>query len=210
MITFRPFLILAPVALLAACSGGGLVTRNAPAATQFLTANSDESHAPVPLNPSYHVVEVNVEVPASLTTSEVNGIKPRVDILWQEDPLGDGDRHDQVDELMTAALEAGVAALDGERDVVLDVVMTRFHALTKRTRYSIGGEHEVWMYMAVRDAETGELLEPARLIGFDARITPDEALANEARGLNQRLEITGLVEEMIRYELTRPRDFLQG
>lgn len=209
MITFRNAMMLAAVAALAACSGGtGLVSRNAQADAALLTAYEGESHAAVPLNPSYRVVEVKVEVPASLTTSEDNGIKPRSDILWHEDPLGD--RHGQVDAIMTAALEEGVRGLSGERAVVLEATMTRFHALTKRTRYSIGGEHEVWMYIAIRDAKTGELLEPARLVGFDESISPEEALANEARGINQRIEITGLVKDMIRYELTRPRDFLQG
>ncbi|WP_372625108.1 DUF6778 family protein [Falsiroseomonas sp.] len=200
--------MLAAAALLSACAGGDIVSRNALTNSELLGSKDGEMRASVPLNRSYRVVDVRVEVPETLTSSEDNGIKPRVDILWQEDPAGD--RHAQVRELMTAALEEGVAATEGSRDVVLDVVMTRFHALTKRTRYSIGGEHEVWMYVAVRDAETGELLEPARRIGFDHRISAAQALENEAQGLNQRLEITALVKEMIRHELTRPRDFLQG
>jgi hypothetical protein len=205
---FRAALMLATAALLSACAGGDLVSRNAPFQSSLLNAQEGEAHAPVPLNPSYRVVDVKVDVPASLTTSEQNGIKPRVDILWQEDPVGD--RHAQVRELMTAALEEGVSSVNGSRDVVLEVVMTRFHALTKRTRYSIGGEHEVWMYVAVRDAKTGELLEPARRVGFDHRVSAEQALENDAKGLNQRLEITALVKDMIRHELTRPRDFLQG
>ena len=209
MTLFRAALMLAAAAALSACAGGGgLVSRNLPADSPLLGDLGSEASAPVPLNPSYRVVDVNVEVPAALTTSEQNGIKPAVDILWHEDPLGD--RHAQVDEIMTAALEAGVAPLKGERQVTLDVVMTRFHALTKRTRYSFGGEHEIWMYLAIRDAKTGELLEPVRMIGFDEHISPDQALANEAQGMNQRSEITGLVKAMIQRELTRPRDFLQG
>jgi len=206
---YRAALMIIAATALTACSGGaGLVTRNLPADSPLLGAGAGEALAPVPLNPSYNVVGVNVEVPESLTSSEENGYKPRVDILWQEDPAGD--RHSQVDKLMTAALDEGVAGLTGERDVVLDVVMTRFHALTKRTRYSIGGEHEVWMYLTVRDAETGAVVEPARLIGFDERISPEQAMANEAKGMNQRIEINELVKAMIRHELTRPRDFLQG
>ncbi|GGD33898.1 DUF6778 family protein [Sinisalibacter lacisalsi] len=208
MTLFRATLMMAAAALLSACAGGDIVSRNALANSELLSSKDGEFQPSVPLNRSYRVVDVRVEVPETLTSSEDNGIKPRVDILWQEDPAGD--RHAQVRELMTAALEEGVAATEGSRDVVLDVVMTRFHALTKRTRYSIGGEHEVWMYVAVRDAETGELLEPARRIGFDHRISAAQALENEAQGLNQRLEITALVKDLIRQELTRPRDFLQG
>lgn len=208
MTLIRATLMLAAAALLSACAGGDIVSRNALANSELLSSKTGEAHAPVPLNPSYRVVDVKVEVPETLTSSEHNGIKPRVDILWHEDPAGD--RHAQVRELMTAALEEGVTGLDGSREVVLEVVMTRFHALTKRTRYTFGGEHEVWMFVAVRDAETGELLEPARRIGFDHGISASQALENEAKGLNQRLEITALVKDMIRTELTRPRDFLQG
>jgi len=208
MTLFRVSLMLAAAAMLSACAGGDIVSRNALANSALLSSKDVETHAPVPLNPSYRVVDVKVEVPTALSSTEQNGIKPRVDILWQEDPAGD--RHAQVRDLMTAALEEGVSGMNGSRDVVLDVVMTRFHALTKRTRYSLGGEHEVWMFVAVRDAETGTLLEPARRIGFDHRISAEQALENEAQGLNQRLEITALVKDMIRHELTRPRDFLQG
>jgi hypothetical protein len=208
MTLFRASLMLAAAAMLSACAGGDIVSRNALENSALLSAKDAETHAPVPLNPSYRVVDVKVEVPTALSSSEQNGIKPRVDILWQEDPAGD--RHAQVRDLMTAALEEGVTGLDGSRDVVLEVVMTRFHALTKRTRYTFGGEHEVWMFVAVRDAKTGELLEPARRIGFDHGISAAQALENDAQGLNQRLEITALVKDMIRHELTRPRDFLQG
>ncbi|SMH58044.1 DUF6778 family protein [Maritimibacter sp. HL-12] len=208
MTMIRAALVLTAAALLSACAGGDIVSRNALESSGLLSTKQVEGHAPVPLNPSYRVVDVKVEVPDVLTSSEQNGIKPRSDILWQEDPAGD--RHAQVRALMTEALEEGVSDITGSRDVVLEVVMTRFHALTKRTRYSIGGEHEVWMFVAVRDARTGELLEPARRIGFDHRVSAEQALENEAQGLNQRLEITALVKDMIRQELTRPRDFLQG
>lgn len=201
--------ILVSAGLLAGCAGGGggIVSRNAQENLPLIGTMSG-AHAPVPLNPSYRVTGVEVTVPNELTVSEANGIKPRADILWQEDPAGD--RYAQVDSLLTKALEQGVAGIGGSRAVKVEAVVTRFHALTKRTRYTYGGEHEIWMVMAVRDAATGELLEPGRLIGFDLYVSPDEALANEARGVFQRDEITEAVAQMIRTELTRPRDFLQG
>lgn len=201
--------VVLAAALLAGCAGGGggIVSRNA-IADEPLFSTMTGAHAPVPLNPSYRVTGVEVTVPDTLTTSEANGIKPAADILWQEDPVGD--RYAQVDELLTNAIEKGVAGMAGSRAVKLEMVVTRFHALTKRTRYSYGGEHEIWMVMAVRDASTGELLEPGRLIGFDLDVSAEEAIANEAQGIFQRDEITAAVQNMIRYELTRPRDFLQG
>jgi Family of unknown function (DUF6778) len=205
--------VLVSGVMLAGCAGGGggglggLVSRNSVDDMPLINGMTG-AHAPVPLNPSYRVTEIEVTVPRELTVSEANGIKPKADILWQEEAIGD--RYAQVDAIVTEAVEQGVAGLNGARAVKLELVMTRFHALTKRTRYTYGGEHEVWMAMAVRDAATGELLEPARVIGFDLRIGADEALANEAQGIFQRDEIISAVKDMIRYELTRPRDFLQA
>lgn len=200
--------LVVAAAMVAGCSGGGgMVSRNALEEAPLFSGMTG-AHAPVPLNPSYRVTDIEVTVPQTLTTSESNGIKPGVDLLWQEDPVGD--RYAQVDELLTNALKQGVSEMNGSRAVKLEMVVTRFHALTKRTRYSYGGEHEVWMVMAVKDAETGELLEPGRVIGFDLGVSAEEAIAHEEQGIYQRDEITTAVGELIRYELTRPRDFLQG
>jgi Family of unknown function (DUF6778) len=207
MNTHRFALILAAFVGLSACSGGGLVSRGLTGETPLIGSMSG-AHAPVPLNPSYRVTGVEVTVPDSLTVSEANGIKPRADILWQEE--APGDRYAQVDAIVTEALKKGVAGMTGARAVKIEAVVTRFHALTKRTRYSYGGDHEIWMVMAVRDAATGELLEPGRLIGFDLDVSAEQAMANEARGIYQKDEIEAAIIDMIRYEMARPRDFLQG
>lgn len=205
--------ILVTSIMLAGCAGGGggglggIVSRNSVDGMPLLNGMTG-AHAPVPLNPSYRVTDIEVTVPRDLTVSEANGIKPAADILWQEDPAGD--RYAQVDDLLTKALKNGVAGMNGSRPVKLEMVLTRFHALTKRTRYTYGGAHEVWMAMAVKDARTGELLEPARIIGFDLHVGAEEAVEHEARGIFQRDEINAAVKDMIQYELTRPRDFLQG
>lgn len=208
--TMQRFIILAAIGLvLSACSGGGggFVSRNA-MDDMPLIGEMSGAHAPVPLNPSYRVTDIEVTVPHTLSVSEENGIKPKADILWQEEPLGD--RYAQVDAIVTEALKQGTASLKGKRAVKIEAVVTRFHALTKRTRYNFTGKHEVWMAMAVRDARTGELLEPVRMIGFDTPVTPEQAMEHESHGIYQRDEINAMIQEMIRYELTRPRDFMQG
>lgn len=209
MTFIRIAISLAAAATLSACAsdGGGMVTRSN-SGDMALFASMSGAHGPVPLNPSYKVTAIDVTVPQTLTVSEENGIKPRVDILWQEE--APGNRHAQVDAIVTDALKAGVGGLNGARAVKIEAVVTRFHALTKRTRYSYGGEHEIWMIIAVRDANTGELLEPARKIGFDLKVSADEAMANEANGIYQKDEIDAAIRSMIRYEMTRPRDFLQA
>ncbi len=206
---FRALLFLAALASLAACSAvDEMVSRNMSPSMPLL-GTIDAPHAPVPLHPSYKVVAVNVEVPETLKASELNSYKPRADIVWREDPFGD--RHAQVDAIVTNALEKGVAGLNGGREVVLQVVITRFHALTQLTRYTLGGEHEIWMLMAVRDAKTGELLEPARRIGFNIHAAGgQEAIRNEELGITQKVVISNALADLIKHELTRPRDFLQG
>lgn len=198
-----PVMLLAAVAL-SACgatmSGDAGVTRAESGVSGLLGATTrSQAQQPV-LNRDYTVTGVEVTVPRSLTVSERNGIKPRADILWQAEPLGD--RYAQVDAILTEALTQGTAEMHGARKVTLEAVVTRFHALTKRTRYSIGGEHEVWMMLTVRDAETGEVIEPARLVGFDTRVSPEEAFSNEEHGIYQREEINAMVRDLIGKELS--------
>ncbi|MEM1342437.1 MAG: DUF6778 family protein [Pseudomonadota bacterium] len=126
-----------------------------------------------------------VVVPRSLTVSEENTIKPRADIVWREDPLGD--RHQQVDDLMTAALNGALGGLRGSQPVNIEIQVVRFHALTERTRYSIGGEHEIEFILTVRDAATGDVLRGPRAVDVTfPGAGGDNAIAQEARGYFQR------------------------
>ncbi len=203
---FAPALIA--LMALGACDTPGAVTRNALANSPFL-GGADAAHAPVPLNPSYRVSKVDVRVPETLRVSEANLYFPSADIVWREDPAGD--RYAQVDKIVTDALRQGTAEMRGKRAVELDVVVTRFHALTEKVRYTYGGTHDLKMLLTVRDAKTGEILEPAREIGFKIpAYGGQKALDAERRGETQKVRITGALIEMIRYEMTRPRDFLQG
>ncbi|MEJ1991543.1 MAG: hypothetical protein P8X50_07450 [Maritimibacter sp.] len=180
----------------------GQVTRSASASAALLGATASDAPGGM-LQASYNVVAVNVEVPESLYVSEANGYKPRADIVWRGDPAGN--RYEQVDTIVTNAFEQGVSALHGDRDVVIDVELSRFHALTQRTRYTFGGEHEVWMNMTVRDAKTGEVIEPARRIGFNLPAAGGEqAVVNEQAGLTQKVVISNALEQLIQQELTRP------
>lgn len=197
----RTAIILATLTSLSACGAvDGLVSRNI-APDAGLLGEQPDADAQFALSPSYDVVAVNVSVPKTLKVSEANGYKPRADIVWHGDPYGD--RYSQIDTLVTAALTQGVAEMHGSRKVVLDVEMTRFHALTELTRYTFGGEHEVWMNITVRDAETGAVIEPARRIGFNARAAGgEEAVRNESHGITQKVVISNALIELIQHELS--------
>ena len=163
------------------------------------------SVAPVALA-NFKVVAVNVSVPQSLRVSEANRYYPSGDIVWREDPIGN--RHAQVDAIVTAGLTQGVAGFAGEREVVLDVVVTRFHALTEKARYTIGGVHAIQFEMTIRDAETGEILMASRPIkaDFDA-LGGRTAVAAEARGITQKVRITNHLAFVIQQELGGPNGY---
>lgn len=132
---------------------------------------------------------LEVIVPQSLTVSEENSIKPVADIVWREELCCD--RHNQVDNLMTAALTTALQPLRGSQPVRIELQVTRFHAVTQRTRYSFGGEHEIEFIMSVYDARSGVLLRGPRAVDVTFPAAGgDRALANEARGYFQRDAIT--------------------
>lgn len=186
---------------LGACAGGGDVTRASP--FQSLIGPAGGAAAPMALSRDYRVVAVDVTVPDSLTVSEENSYKPRADIVWREDPRGD--RRAQVDLLVTDALTGAVKGLNGARKVRLDFVVTRFHALTEKARFSAPsglGSHEVYLTMAVRDAATGDVIEPARAVGFKIEAhTSEDAIADMAQGITQRSRISEALADMVRREL---------
>lgn len=193
--------------ILAGCSGS-MVTRADMDKVGLLGAVEQQAKDPIPLNPSYRVTKVNVTVPSSLENTETNTYKPAVDIIWREDPLGN--RHAQVDKIMTDALTSGTASLRGNRPVTLEVTVMKFHALTQRTRYTIGGTHHIVFAMQVLDSQTGDIVEPLRVIEteFEA-YGGDKAIEAEAKGLTQKVRITKHLQHLIAYEVTRPRDFYE-
>lgn len=151
----------------------------------------------------FRVTKVNVVVPETLTVSEANGIKPRADIVWREDAYGD--RHAQVKAIMEAGLKRGAKALSGQRPVVLDVQVVRFHAQTERVRYSsLPSEHEIEFMLTVRDANTGEVLVPSHMVNatFHA-YGGDEAVAADRAGITQKQRISGHLAGVIAAELSK-------
>ncbi len=181
---------------LSACASIDTASRNAPLDAP-LTAVTDN----LAQLSAYKVVQVTVNVPQTLRVSEANRYYPSGDIVWREDPIGD--RHAQVKTIMEGALTQGTSLLDGDRPVILQVMVTRFHALTEKARYTIGGVHAIQFYMTVVDAETGETLVPTKFIkaDFDG-LGGMAAIAAEQRGVTQKVRITQQVANVIRLELS--------
>jgi len=153
-----------------------------------------------------NVSQIKVSVPVSLRVSEANRYYPGGDIVWREDPMGN--RHAQVGKIMHDALTAGTAGFNGPVPVLLDVRVVRFHALSEKARYTVGGVHHIVFEMVLRDAKTGQMLSEPRRVETDLEaFGGQQAISAEARGLTQKVRISGHIAEVIRQEMTEPEGY---
>ena len=190
-----PALIVAAMLGLSACSAPFDVTRNAPFAPATPVAE-----APIQ---NLSVVELRIDVPRTLTVSEANSLKPAADIVWREDPVGD--RHAQVETILRDALAPMLQPRDGATPVIVALQLQRFHALTERARYTIGGSHEIEFTMTIANAETGEVLSGPRPVDLTFRAPGGQAALNEeAAGITQRVSITERLQDWARSEFPAP------
>lgn len=199
MTTLRVFAVLAIAAALSGCAAVDTASRSAgllplETAASPLTDLPRQGHE-VEAEP-YNVTAVNVIVPETLTVSEANTYFPKADIVWREDPLGD--RHEQVRAIVQSAAERGAAAHTAGRDVLVGIQVIRFHALTEKTRYTIGGTHDIHFYLTVRDAATGAKLGAPRRIETELKAFGGAAaLKAMSRGETQKVRITEHLSALI-------------
>lgn len=155
------------------------------------------------LQSQFDVEAIRVTVPRSLKVSEANTFKPRADIVWHGEPLGD--RYVQVAAIFNDAMLQGTAAVQKGRKVDLDIEVTYFHALTEKTRYTIGGVHEMQFVLTVRDAMSGAVIDGPREIVADVKAAGGaEAIAEEQVGRTQRVVTVERLASVIRRELSAP------
>ncbi len=173
------------------------------------TSANNTLQLPASILDHVNVAQINVTVPQSLRVSEANRYYPLGDIVWREDPIGD--RHAQVRRIFETGFQAGAQSLDGPNAVTIDVEVERFHSLTEKARYTVGGVHSIRFRMIVRDATTGEALSEPRVVKADLdAFGGQQALTAEARGLTQKVRITSHLAEVIRQELSRPEGYVNA
>jgi hypothetical protein len=144
---------------------------------------------------------IRFAVPADLKVSEANSYYPIADIVWRGDPLGN--RAQQISDIFQTSIQSAGEGLTGSTPVTVDVQLVRFHSLTERTRYSVGGVHSIKFDLTVRHAETGEVLEPTRRINGDlAALGGYAALAAENDGQTQKVRITAHLSSLFYRELS--------
>lgn len=158
--------------------------------------------------PAYAVKAVYVAVPSNLIVSEANSYKPAADIVWHGDPHGD--RHAQVKTIVDAAMTRATQGMTQGRAVVLDVVVRKFHALTDKTRNSIGGKHELHYTLVVRDAVTGEILNKSNINATVRAAGGATARAEEAIGRTQKVVVTEALMASLQKQMTAKQSGLGG
>ncbi|AZL57428.1 hypothetical protein EI545_00355 [Tabrizicola piscis] len=170
--------------LLSACVGGSFKTEYDP--------------LPADVTRAWRLSAVQVNVPRTLVVSEAKTLLPKADIVWREDPLGD--RYAQVDTIMTDAITRGAQGLRGGRPVIIDVTVTRFHALTfeAELREQNWGVHNINFTAQVVDARTGEVLIPATAIRSELPALSGEQMREARRnGQSQKSMITNHVARTV-------------
>jgi len=149
---------------------------------------------------NWKVVDVQADVPRTLTTTERNGQMPNVDLIWTEE--GQGDVYAQIEAIMEESMAQAASRLrssiKGNRPVIIRTEQTQFHSLTERARSNIGGIHNVDFILTVVDANTGELLAGPAIIEADVTAFGGSAArASVAEGQTMRVRIIDRVSDVI-------------
>ncbi len=198
MTPVRIFAALAVALSVSACAGLDTATRNAPLETPALSPSAATATLP-----AVRVVDFQVRVPPSLQVSEANLYYPGGDIVWRGD--APGDRHAQVAAIFDTAMRDAIPAVDGAMPVIADIELVRFHALTEKARYTVGGVHSIKFLLTLKDPNTGTIIAGPRLIEASLRAYGgSKAIEAERRGLGQKVRITRHLTNVIATELVRP------
>jgi len=200
---------------LAACSNSNVVSRSAPfeplSLEKSLTGtpeegvfSTDTTFAQSLLN--VQVEEISVLVPQTLKVSEANSYLPKGDIVWRGEPHGD--RYAQVKAIFEAALLRGTEQIIGERPVHLEIEVQRFHGLSEKARYTVGGVHNITFLLTLRDPVTGVALAPPRQVQADLEaFGGKKAIKADSVGQTQKVRITDHLAHVIHQELTQVDGF---
>ncbi|MEM9585359.1 MAG: DUF6778 family protein [Pseudomonadota bacterium] len=168
---------------LSACAGTSTVTRSADNAVAPLVPSEITA-----LSTTWNVLDVRVNVPDDLRVSEANRYYPFADIVWRDDPYGD--RHAQVAKILDDGLSRGLTHLNGDRAVYFDITLSRFHSLTEKARYSVGGVHHMVFSLTVVDALTNIPLHGPVEIELNLKAYGGaQAFEAERRGHTQKVRI---------------------
>lgn len=196
---------------LAAC-GSHPVSRNAPyevvppsggivaAALPAGGASQAQAFAPG----SLRLAAFEFTAPEELRTSEANLYYPIADIVWRGDPYGD--RKKQISRIFETSAIMARPSLTGDRPVHALVTLTRFHSLTEKTRFTVGGVHSIGFTLTLLDAKTGQPIVEGKKIKADLRgFGGRRAIKADSQGQTMKVRIQDHLARVLRAELSNPR-----
>lgn len=159
------------------------------------------SAAPEGITRSYQLADLSFSAPADLEVSESNGYYPFADVVWRGDRRGP--RIPQIAAMFETAFARNAQTLRGSQRVVVAVQLERFHGVTDRTRYSVGGVYNIIFLMTVRDAASGAVIEPTRRVvaNLDAP-GGSTAVDLEQSGQTQKVRVVDFLTQVLRRELS--------
>ncbi len=196
MIGLKPIAVLAATLLQVGCSNV-VTTRNLPLEQIPTSTMPADTGIKSSQSMSWHVKDVRVSVPETLTVSEANLYLPKSDIVWREDPHGD--RRAQVATIMEMAASQAVIGLEGSAPVYLDIEVQRFHALSQKARATVGGVHTIFFDIVIRDVATNVALTDPMPIEIRLKAYGGQkAIDAEMRGETQKLRITREIASVTR------------
>jgi hypothetical protein len=188
------------LAALAACAPG--VTRMQSDPRTAIDSSSRAEGLAFATVPNYHLAGLAFSTLPDLSVSEANTFYPAADVVWHGDPSGD--RIAQIEALFAEAARRNMAddSRNADQRVVLDVKLVRFHGLTNRTQFSTGGVYNIIFDLTMRDAATGEVIEPTRRVvaDLDAWGGNTNALL-EAEGITQKKRVTDFLTTVLAEQL---------
>ncbi|HEX9858106.1 MAG TPA: DUF6778 family protein [Paracoccaceae bacterium] len=186
---------------LSACASMEPASRGALTDALGLSMGAKNAPQAVALAPQYDVADIRVSVPDALKVSEANLFYPIADIVWRGEPRGD--RYAQVAAILKDGISRGTTGMTAGPKVIVEVEVTRFHALTEKTRRTFGGVHSIKFDLTVRDAATGQVIDGPRKIVADVKGAGGAAaLVEEQAGRTQRVVIVEHLAQVIRRELS--------
>ncbi len=173
------------------CASLDVATRNA----SFAAPQKSQT-----LNQLVGVSEVKVNVSRELRVSEAALFYPVADIVWRGEERGD--RYEQVSAIFQEGATRAGSTLTGEAKARLEIDVLRFHAMTDKARYTVGGTHSISFVMSLKDPETGvDLIAPRKIKADLKGYGGQDALAADARGETQKIRITQHLANVIRAEI---------
>lgn len=177
------------------CARFDLATRSAKVDTQSL--NQDV----LTMQRNYAIADITYSVPEDIRVSEGNGFYPTTDVVWRGDPIGN--RPAQIGAIFEEAIARNEPLLQGDLPVIVDLTLIRFHGVTERTRFSVGGVYDIKFDMTIRDALTGFVIEPTRRVHVDLSAPGGiGAILAEQRGQTEKVRVTDFLTIVMNEELT--------